>query len=171
MLFFLTQSIMIGTGILSLPQKLSSLGYNQTFMPLLFGVIASVTLWPMIWIGSKYPDANLYRINEILLGKWLGKTINFFFILQFLVFSAGIISNYMHLIQSTALPEQTITLPVICFLLLLIYIVSGGIKSIARFCMMTFFITIGMMFFTSWAFQKGEMSTFSLYFNLTWWGI
>ncbi|QDQ02159.1 GerAB/ArcD/ProY family transporter [Lysinibacillus fusiformis] len=164
---FLVQSVMIGTGILSLPQKVSSLGYSQAFMPLLFGVIASLTLWPMIWINGKYPNANLFRINEILLGKWLGKIINFFFVLQFIVFCAGIISNYMHLIQSTALQEQTITLPVFCFLLLLVYIVSGDIKSIARFCMLTIFIMIGMVFFTSWAFEKGEMSHFLPLFNFT----
>ncbi|EON72778.1 GerAB/ArcD/ProY family transporter [Lysinibacillus sphaericus] len=164
---FLAQSTMIGTGILSLPQKLSSLGYSQAFMPLLFGVIASLTLWPMIWINSKYPNDNLFQINELLLGKWLGKIINFFFVLQFIVFCAGIISNYMHLIQSTALQEQTITLPVFCFLLLLVYIVSGDIKSIARFCIITFFITIGMVFFTSWAFEKGNMSHFLPLFNFT----
>ncbi|MGD2196444.1 GerAB/ArcD/ProY family transporter [Lysinibacillus sphaericus] len=155
---FLAQSIMVGTGILSLPQKLSAMGYTEWFMPILFGIVATLTLWPMIWLCSKYPNDHLFRINEILLGKVLGKGLNFLFVIQFIIFSAGIISNYMHLIQSTALQEQTITLPVFCFLLLLIYIVSGGIKSIARFCMMAFFITIGMFYFTRWAIEKGEVS-------------
>ncbi|MFA1736637.1 GerAB/ArcD/ProY family transporter [Lysinibacillus fusiformis] len=165
---FLAQSIMIGTGILSLPQKLSAMGYTEWFMPILFGVVATLTLWPMVWLCSKYPNENLFRINEILLGKVLGKVINLFFVLQFIVFSAGIISNYMHLIQSTALQEQTITLPVICLLLLLVYIISGGIKSIARFCMMTFFITIGMFYFTRWAIEKGEFSHLIPLFNFDW---
>ena len=96
---FLAQSIMIGTGILSLPQKLSPMGYTQSFMPLLFGVIASLTLFAMVWLCSKFPNDDLFRMNEILLGKWLGKFINLLVIIQFIVFSAGIISNYMHLIQ------------------------------------------------------------------------
>lgn len=165
---FLAQSIMVGTGILSLPQKLSAMGYTEWFMPVLFGVVATLTLWPMVWLCSKYPNENLFRINEILLGKVIGKVINLFFVLQFIVFSAGIISNYMHLIQSTALQEQTITLPVICLLLLLVYIISGGIKSIARFCMMTFFITIGMFYFTRWAIEKGEVSHLIPLFNFDW---
>lgn len=162
---FLAQSVMIGTGILSLPQQLSSLGYSQAFMPLLFGVIASITLYPMIWINGKYPNANLFQINEILLGKWFGKFINTLLIIQLITFSAGIISDYMHLIQSTALQEQTITGPVLCFLLMLVYIVSGGIKSIARFCILTFFLTIGMVYFTHWAFEKGNISHFLPLFN------
>ncbi|MGE7624145.1 GerAB/ArcD/ProY family transporter [Viridibacillus sp. NPDC096237] len=162
---FLVQSVMIGTGILTLPQKLSAVGYSQTLFPLLFGVIASLTLLPMIWINSKYPNENLFRINEILLGKWLGKGVNLFIVLQFTLFTAGIISNYMHLIQSTALSEQTITAPVFFFLLLLIYIVHGGIRSIARFCIMTFFITIPMFFFLRWAIEKGDISHFLPLFN------
>lgn len=164
---FLAQNIMIGTGMLSLPQRLSSMGYSQTFMPLLFGIIVSITLWQMVWLCSKFPNENLFRINEILLGRLPGKTINLFFVIQFIVFSAGIISNYMRLIQSTALQEQTINLPTICFLLLLVYIVSGGIRSIARFCTMTFFITIGMIYYLNWAIQKGDISHFLPIFNFS----
>ena len=58
-------------------------------------------------------------------------------------------------------------MPVLCFLLLLIYIVSGGIKSIARFCIMTFFITIGLFYFTRWAIEKGDPSHFLPLFNFT----
>ncbi|MGE7770799.1 GerAB/ArcD/ProY family transporter [Viridibacillus arvi] len=162
---FLVQSVMIGTGILTLPQKLSAVGYSQTLFPILFGVIASLTLLPMIWMNSKYPNENLFRINEILLGKWLGKGVNLFIVLQFLVFTSGIISSYMHLIQSTALPEQTITAPAFFFLLLLVYIVRGGIRSVARFCIMTFFITIPMLYFLRWAIEKGEVSHFLPLFN------
>ncbi|KOS67963.1 spore gernimation protein [Lysinibacillus contaminans] len=162
---FLAQSAMIGSGILTLPRELSSVGYSQTFLPILFGVFASLTLWPMVWLNLKYPNENLFRINEILLGKGLGKILNVLIILQFTLFIAGIINKYMHLIQSTALPEQTITKPVLLFLLLLIYIVNGGIKSIARFCMLTFFLTIGIFYFTYWAVQKGDFSHLFPLFN------
>ena len=162
---FLVQSTMFGTGVLSLPQRLSSLGYSQALFPLLFGVIASLSIWPMIWINSKYKNENLFRINEILLGKWIGKSINLFIVLQFTLFLAAIISSYMNLIQTTALPEQTLTIPVLFFLLLLTYIVNGGIKSVARFCIMAFFITIPMLYFLRWAIEKGEMSHLFPLFN------
>ena len=162
---FLAQSAMIGTGLLTLPQGLSSVGYSQTLIPLLFGIIASLSLWPMLWLNTKYPHENLFRINELLLGKWLGKGINLLIILQFVLFIAGIISNYMHLIQSTVLPEHPITIPVLFFLLLLIYIVSGGIKSIARFSIITFFVTIGVFYFTRWAIEKGDVSHIFPLFN------
>ncbi|MFY0518450.1 GerAB/ArcD/ProY family transporter [Lysinibacillus sp. UGB7] len=164
---FLAQSVMIGTGLLSLPQKLSPLGYSQTFFPFIMGIIASFTLWPMIWLCSKFPNENLFRINEILLGKWFGKCLNILFVLQFVIFTAGIITDYMNLIESTALPEQTITIPVLLILLLLLYIVKGGIKSVANFCILTFFITLILVFFTRWAIEKGDISHFLPIFNFT----
>ncbi|MDF2067670.1 GerAB/ArcD/ProY family transporter [Bacillus sp. Cr_A10] len=162
---FLAQSAMFGTGILSLPQRLSSLGYSEAFFPLVLGIIASLTLWPMIWIMSKFPNENLFRINELLLSKWIGKSINIFFVLQFTLFLAAIISNYMQLIQTTALPEQKITAPIFLLILILIYIVKGGIKSIARFCMMAFFLTLPLLYFLRWSIEKGDVSHIFPLFN------
>ena len=162
---FLTQNIMFGTGILSLPQKLSSLGYSQGLFPLLFGVIACLTLWPMIWINSKYENDNLFRINEKLLGKWLGKSINLLIVAVYIIFLSSVINNYTTLIQTSALPEQSMVVPLIMLLLVLVYIVNGGITSIARFCMMTFFLIFPTIFFLRWAIEKGEVTHLFPLFN------
>ncbi|WPK10366.1 GerAB/ArcD/ProY family transporter [Lysinibacillus louembei] len=164
---FLVQSCLIGTGILQLPQKLSSMGYSQAFMPLFFACIATITLWPMVKLSSKFPNYNLFQINEILLGKVLGKFFNILLIIIFVIICVDAINSYMLLIQSTALPEQTIPLPVIFFLILLIYLVKGGIFTIARFSIMTFFITLPMLLLIKWAVQKGEFSHFFPIFNFT----
>ncbi len=164
---FLVQSAMVGTGILTLPRDLSAVGYSQLLFPLLFGLIATLTLWPIIWLHTKFPNENLFRINEILLGKGLGRVINLFIILHYTLLIAGVIYKYMHLIQSNALPEQTITMPVLLLILLLIYIVNGGIKSIARFCILSFFLTIGIFYFTNWAIAKGDIRHFLPLFNFS----
>ena len=57
-------------------------------------------------------------------------------------------------------------MPVLCFLLLLIYIVSGGIKSIARFLYNDIFITIGLFYFTR-AIEKVIQVIFTSLFNFT----
>ncbi|MEC1178969.1 GerAB/ArcD/ProY family transporter [Metasolibacillus meyeri] len=164
---FLVQNCLIGTGILQLPQSLSSMGYNQAFMPIFFAIIATLTLWPMVWLNSKFPNEDFFQINKILLGKVLGTFCNITFIVKFTFLCASTISSYMLLIQSTALPEQTLTFPVICFLILLIYLVKGGIFNIARFCVIAFFIGLPMLFFTQWAIEKGEFSHIFPLFNFT----
>ncbi|KAB0442142.1 GerAB/ArcD/ProY family transporter [Lysinibacillus fusiformis] len=164
---FLAQSMMIGTGPLALPQQLSHLGYSQAFFPIIMGVVASFTLWPMVWLSSKFPNETLFSIIEILLGKWLGKCINALIVLQFIVFTAGNISDFMIIIESSVLTRQAIWIPILIILLLFLYIVKGGIKSVANFCILTFFVSIFMLFFLKWALEEGEVRHLLPVFNFT----
>ena len=52
-------------------------------------------------------------------------------------------------------------------MLLLIYIVSGGIKSIARFCIISFFLIVGILFFLKWAIGEGDIKHIMPLFNFT----
>jgi spore germination protein AB len=162
---FLVQNVMVGATVLSLPNRLSSMGYSQWWMPLLFGIIANIALIPMIWLALKYRDDNLFIIHEKLLGKWLGKSINGVLLIYFIVVIAAVSASYLQLIQVTALIDRTITGPLFIYLLLLIYIVSGGIKSIARFCILAFFLTLGTVFALKWGFVAGELSHMMPIFN------
>jgi spore germination protein AB len=164
---FLVQNVMVGTGILSLPNRLSSMGYSQWWMPLLFGIIVNIAIMPMIWLGLKYHQDNLFTIHEKLLGKWLGKSINAFLLVYFIIVIAAVCTSYLQLIQVTALINRPITGSLIILLLLLLYIVSGGIKSIARFCIIAFFITVGTVFFLKWGFGEGEIRHTMPLFNFT----
>ncbi len=164
---FLVQSSMVGVGLLTLPQQLSALETSQVFAPLLFGLIATVILWMIIWLLRKFPNDNIFQINEKLLGKFIGKIVNIYIVVEYLFLIAGIINHYLHLIQSTALPLQTTTAPVIVLLLLLIYIVNGGVLTIARFCILTFFLTTPMVYFLSWGLQQGDLRHLLPLFNFT----
>ena len=145
---FLIQNVIIGTAVLSLPNRLSSMGYSQWWMPLLFGMVANLLLIPMIWLAKKYQNDTLFVIHEKLFGKWVGKTINVILLVYFIVVVAAVCSSYLQLNQVVALVDRKITTPLIILLLMLIYIVHGGIKSIARFCIMSFFydVRVGLLF-------------------------
>ncbi|PPA70781.1 GerAB/ArcD/ProY family transporter [Jeotgalibacillus proteolyticus] len=153
---FLVQNTMVGLGLLSLPNKLNSMGYSQWWLPLLLGVIANLTLIPMIWLFLRYPTENLYTLNEKLLGKWFGKFVNLFLVLYLIIFISSIVEGYLDLILIVALPDRPITGPLIVFFLVLLYIVHGGIKSIARFSIMSFFLTIWMLIFLYWPIIEGD---------------
>ena len=95
----------------------------------------------------KISKDNLFVIHEKLFGKWVGKMINIIFLLYFIVFVAAVCANYLELIQVVALFDRKITGPLFIFLLMVTYIVNGGIRSIARFCIISFFLTGGYFFF------------------------
>lgn len=164
---FLVQNVMVGTSVLSLPNRLSSMGYSQWWMPLLFGIIANLLLVPMIWLGLKYRNDTLFVIHEKLFGKWLGKAINIILLSYFIVVIAAVCTSFLELVQVVALVDRKITGPLLIFLILLIYIAGGGIKSIARFCVMSFFLTVGIIYFLKWGIVAGEIRHTIPMFNFT----
>ncbi|MGO0062266.1 GerAB/ArcD/ProY family transporter [Brevibacillus fluminis] len=155
---FLVQNIMAGEGILALPHLMSGVGYNEWWVPFVLGIIAQLTLFPMYWLCIRYPQKNLFEMSEILLGKVLGKAINLIFILYALTTISSICQSYIRLVQSVTLTEETIVFPLLCLLAIMVYITNGGIKSIARFCMLAFFFTVWMVVYLKWGFTKGELS-------------
>lgn len=164
---FLVQNVMIGMSLLSLNNSLSAVGYSQWWFPILFGIIANITLIPMVWLSLQYKDDDLFDIHEKLLGKWIGKFLNTFLIIYAVVLFAAVIQNYLDLIQISVLPERTISGHLILFILLTIFIVKGGIKSLARFCIMTFFLTGWLVYFLRWGILDGEISHLLPLFNFT----
>jgi spore germination protein AB len=154
---FLAQNVMIGIGLLSLPHALSPMEHDQWIMPILFGLTAQVILIPMVWICSKYPDHHLYHMNEKLIGKALGKGVNLIIIFYAIAMLATVSEGYARLIQITTLPNMTTTIPLILLFALIVYIAQGGIKSVARFCIIGFVFTGWMVYFLQWPFQKGDL--------------
>jgi len=164
---FLVQNVMIGSTLLTLPNLLSPVGYSQWWLPLLFGLIANLLLMPMIWLVSKYEGYDLFAIHEKLFGKWVGKSINIILLFYFIVLIAAICEGYLDLIQVVALQDRTTTWPLFLFFLVLVYITSGGIKSIARFCIMSFFLVTWMLFFLKWGITDGDIRHMLPLFNFT----
>lgn len=155
---FLIQNVIVGTSVLSLPNRLSAMGYSQWWMPLLFGVVANLLLIPIIWLGLQYKDDTLFDIHEKLFGKWIGKVINTMLLLYFIVIISAVCSSYIELVQVVALTNRKITAPLLIFICMVVYIASGGIKSIARFCMISFFLTLWFIYFLKWGVMDGNIS-------------
>ncbi len=164
---FLVQNIMIGMALLSLSNTLSPVGYSQWWFPVLFGIIANITLIPMVWIALQYKDDDLFDIHEKLFGKWIGKLLNSLLIIYAIVLFAAVINTYLDLVQISALQDRTRIGHLILIILLAVFIVKGGIKSIARFCILTFFLTGWLIYFLRWGIVQGEISHLLPLFNFT----
>ncbi|MFV8829216.1 GerAB/ArcD/ProY family transporter [Alkalihalobacterium sp. APHAB7] len=153
---FLTQNTMVGISLFSLPNDMSQAGYNLWLVPILLGVLANLTLIPIIYLCKQYPTDSLFKMNEKLLGHIIGKVLNFFLLLYALVALTSVSQRYLRVVQTVTLPEYTMTWIGIVFFIVLICIVNGGIKSIARFCMFAFFFTAWLIYYLKWAYQSGN---------------
>ncbi|KQL46125.1 spore gernimation protein [Brevibacillus choshinensis] len=155
----------IGVNLLMLSHSVSKMGYNQWWIPFVLGAIVSLTLIPMIALCKRYPEDSLFRINEILLGKWLGRYANLLVIIYAILNVSTINSGYIRLVQTSMLSNQTVTLPLIGLTLVMLYITNGGIKLVARFCLISFFFTGWMVYYLQWGFQKGGFTHIFPLFN------
>ncbi|QBP42316.1 GerAB/ArcD/ProY family transporter [Paenisporosarcina antarctica] len=164
---FLVQNVMIGMGLLSFNQVVSPLGYSQWWIPLFFGVLANITLIPMVWLALQYKEDDLFDIHEKLLGKKIGKLLNILLIVYVVLVIASVLQNYLDLIQIAILPDRSNLFHSFFILLLAVLIVNGGIKSVARFCIFTFFFTIGLVYFLRWGYVEGEISHLLPLFNFS----
>lgn len=154
---FLVQNVLIGVNLLSLPHDLIGVGSDMWWYPALLGPICWLTVLPMVWVCSRYPEDSLFRINEKLLGKWLGSSINLVFILYALATVAAVAEGYLRLMQTITMPDRTITGPLIFLLIVLVYIVEGGIKGIARFCIISFVFTGWLVYYLQWSLVQGDL--------------
>ncbi|WP_134684160.1 GerAB/ArcD/ProY family transporter [Brevibacillus migulae] len=152
---FLVQNVIIGMNLLTLPHDMSAMGYNQWWILFIIGVLAQLTLIPMYLLGIRYPNQNLYTINEILLGKWLGKLSNLVLLVYSLLTIATVSEVYIRLVQTVTLPERTVRVPLFLLVCVALYIAHGGIKAVARFCILGFFATIWLVYYLQWGLQKG----------------
>jgi spore germination protein AB len=166
-IIFLTHMSMSGYFLLSLPHNLSAVGYNLWIIPLFFGVMAQLTVIPMIMLGKKYPNLSLYEIQEQLLGKWLGKLPSVIFILYGILMVAAETENYVGVIQTVALPDSSARAPTFILFVIMIYIVLGGIKSVARFSIAGFFMVAWMIYYLQWGAMKGTLSHLFPLFDFT----
>lgn len=158
---------MIAMGLLSFPNQLSAVGYSQWWIPIFFGIIANITIIPMIWLAGKYKEDNLYKIHEVLFGRYIGKTINVVVILLGCLLITATVERYLEMIQVVVLPYRTILGPLIILMLVAIFIAKRGIKSVARFCIIAFFLTVPMMYLLRWGLEEGKVTHLLPLFNFT----
>ena len=153
---FLVNGILAGVGMLSLPHSIALAKYSEWIVVLALGIFSNLAIIPMIYLAKQYPQSTVFRINEKILGKFIGKFLNVLIVIYFILITATVCREYLKIMQTTALPDMSMTVPLILILSVMVYIASGGIKSIARFSILAFFITFWMVILLRYSISKGE---------------
>ncbi|MFA9558436.1 GerAB/ArcD/ProY family transporter [Evansella sp. AB-rgal1] len=153
---FLVDKSIAGIALFSLPYFLRHVGVNMWMVLLMFGILATLLLYPMVQLCKKYPNHSLFVMNEKLLGKYIGKLLNFFILIYVTLQVANESKFYVRLVQAITLPDFTITPITLALFFVMTMIVNGGIKSIARFCILAWFLTMWLGYYSYWAFSDAN---------------
>ncbi|MTV50281.1 endospore germination permease [Heliobacillus mobilis] len=138
--------------------KREPLSFKQTVYLLILFIIGSTIILPVgteakqdIWaavllaivmtlpvvlvyarILSLYPERNLLEINEQILGKVVGRFINFLFAFYAFTLCALVLDNFGQFINVTAIPETPLAIPMLILCLLALWATKEGLEVIAR---------------------------------------
>ncbi|WAA11936.1 GerAB/ArcD/ProY family transporter [Fervidibacillus halotolerans] len=140
MLFYIVASIQIGVGILSFQRDLVKVtGYDGWISIIINGIGTIILIWMIVQMTTTI-EGDLLDIVSFSLGKWISKLIGLFYMLYFSLFSITVLRNYVEMIQVWMFPKLPIFWFSLVILLLVLYVVYGGFRTVAGISFFSFFL-------------------------------
>lgn len=129
LVFFLIHTMQSGVGSLSFPRIIAkSAGYDAWISVLFTGICIHFLIW-MIYHILESGGGDLVSVHTLILGKAAGKIICSFFVLYFCLLALTVLRNYIEIVQIWMFPHLRTFLFSLAFLILVIYIINGGIRA------------------------------------------
>ena len=140
-LTFIIIQVTVGTGILSLPREISLVSKQDSWLAVLLGsTYWIVSIFFLYKLGSKFPNQTIIEYSELILGSILGKLIAFSYVLYSIIITALSARFFVMVLTSYILPKTPISINLGLLLFTCIYLISKGLKTIARLDEFLFFI-------------------------------
>lgn len=131
---FLLFSVMVGVGILSLPQQVANqAGVDGWIVIILSGILAAVSALLMAKIGERFPEKSLIEYGPVLIGKPMGIMLCLLFLIYFIVFASTVTRISADVTKLYLLDDTPVEVVILSTFLTSTLIVLHGINAIARF--------------------------------------
>ncbi|MEH7250905.1 GerAB/ArcD/ProY family transporter [Neobacillus niacini] len=131
LVFFLIHTMQSGVGILGFQRFIAKAAGYDAWMSIIFtGLVIHILLW-MMFKMLKIANGDLTSIHTYVLGKKTGKILSSTFILYFSLYAVTVLRSYIEIVQVWMFPELRTFWFALAFLLLVIYIVFGGFRTVA----------------------------------------
>jgi len=129
----LTFGFTIGTSILITPSQLAFDSKQDAWLAAILGVLINLLMvWIYSAIAKKAPGKSLVEMNEIFLGKWLGKLVSALFILFFYLLTSLLIGDLGYFLTTEVMPETPIEALQLLFVVAVVISVRLGMPTMAR---------------------------------------
>ncbi len=145
--FFIVHTTQMGVGVTGYQRVIFMESKQDAWISLLIMYFVMNTVMFMIcYILKSYKDKDLFDIHKALFGKWFGGAINLVFITYLLAGFLAIILAYTEIVQAWVFPQMGSWVIASIILLLTIYGVFGGIRTVVGVCFLGFFLAIWLVF-------------------------
>ncbi|MGN7396697.1 GerAB/ArcD/ProY family transporter [Peribacillus frigoritolerans] len=123
----------IGTAILITPSELAAIAKQDAWIAAILGsglALLLVVLYTAL--GNRFFDKTFVEVNEILLGKWIGKLISLTFVFFSLIGAAILVIIVGNFVTTQIMPDTPIVAIHIIFVTIVVMGVRLGIETLAR---------------------------------------
>lgn len=159
MLFFLISNTQLADPILRFQKSVyAKAGHDAWLCMILVALVTHAACWCVVKTMEYYPQLDLYAIHRLLFGRWVGGALNGAYALYLLLLCLTVLRSYTEIVQTWLLPEMPGWLFGLLFSLLLLYGVSGGIRTITGAAFI-FFITslwLFLLYYFPWKYGSWE---------------
>lgn len=130
----------VGTSIISGVTKDSK---DSAWIAIIGGAMISLPVY-LIFAGllKAYKNKNIYEICEIVLGKWIGKTVGILLIFNGIYLSALLIRKVAEFMSISGLTDTPLMLIVLLVVTVSIYMMKKGVGIFGKWCQLYFWIII-----------------------------
>lgn len=123
----------IGTSILIAPAALAAVAKQDAWISSIIGILAGfLPIIVYVTLSKKYPNRTIIEINELVFGKWLGKTISVLYLSYFFVLSVLLLGDVGYFLTTEVMPETPIVFIMGCLMIVIILATRKGLVVIAR---------------------------------------
>ncbi|EGW37327.1 spore germination family protein [Desulfosporosinus sp. OT] len=132
-------AVLMGGTFLLIASFVTEAGGRDGWMAVLPALVVTIPYSLMVLsLSAKYPQKNLLKISEKLLGKWVGKIIGFIYIVISGYYGGLLLAFIGVIYEQSIMPLMPRWVFYIGALLLVFYLVSSGIEVFARFSELIF---------------------------------
>lgn len=140
LVFYLIASMQFGIGVLGFQRTIAkTAGYDAWMAIPITGISIHIILWMMLKM-LKTVDGDLISIHIFVFGKKIGKYINIVFIFYFCLLATTVLRNYIEVVQVWMFPELSTFVFATAFLILVIYTVYGGLRTVTGMALFSIII-------------------------------
>ncbi|MBM7586160.1 spore germination protein (amino acid permease) [Bacillus pakistanensis] len=130
LVFFLIHSVQVGVGVLGYQRVIAmSAGYDSWMSVILAGGLTHVGMF-LIYKVVQNSEGDIISAHYIAFGKWIGNIFNVIFIFYFCLLTVTTVRTYIEVLQVWMYPKLSTWAFALCFLILVYYIVNGGIRTV-----------------------------------------
>lgn len=130
LVLYLIMSMQIGIGVLGYQRIIAkAAGYDAWISVLGAGLSIHIIIW-MIYKICAVTNGDIVSANAYVFGKKIGNMISSIFVIYLVIFALAVLRTFIEVIQVWIFPEMSIFWFSAVFLLLSIYIVYGGFRTV-----------------------------------------